>query len=80
MSDSLFGMTFPAMVVIMAIWAAAAGDGGDIQVADYFTKNLPPPLQEKELQRAIRRAREQLAQWQSNERELPKGDSQATGE
>jgi predicted nuclease of restriction endonuclease-like (RecB) superfamily len=37
-------------------------DQGDIRVAEYFTKNLPPPLLEQELQKAIRNAREQLAQ------------------
>ena len=36
-------------------------DKGDIRVAEYFTKNLPSPLLEQELQKAIRRAREQLA-------------------
>ncbi|HZT40681.1 MAG TPA: PDDEXK nuclease domain-containing protein [Chthonomonadaceae bacterium] len=37
-------------------------DRGDIRVAEYFTKRLPPPLLEQELHKAIRRAREQLAQ------------------
>src|SRR5579871_1153422 len=37
-------------------------DQGDIRVAEFFTKRLPPPLLEKELHKAIRRAREQLAQ------------------
>jgi predicted nuclease of restriction endonuclease-like (RecB) superfamily len=36
-------------------------DQGDVRVAEYFTKRLPPPLLEKELHKAIRRAREQLA-------------------
>lgn len=42
-------------------------DKGDIRVAEYFTKNLPSPLLEQELQRAIRRAREHLAATQANE-------------
>ena len=37
-------------------------DGSDIRVAEYFTNSLPKSLLEKELQKAIRRAREQLAQ------------------
>jgi|SRR5579872_886057 len=41
-------------------------DTGDIRVAEYFTKNLPPVVLAQELHRAIRRAREQLAQRQSN--------------
>jgi len=39
-------------------------DKGDIGVAEYFTKQLPQPMLEQELQRAVRRAREQLAQRQ----------------
>ena len=41
-------------------------DRGDIRVAEYFTKNLPPMLLEKELQKAVRRAREQIAQRQAS--------------
>lgn len=37
-------------------------DKSDIRVAEYFTKRLPPPMLEQELQRAIRRARQQLGQ------------------
>ncbi len=37
-------------------------DTDDIRVAEYFTKKLPPALLEEELRKAIRRAREQLAQ------------------
>ncbi len=40
-------------------------DRGDIRVAEYFTKNLPPLLLEQELQKAVRRAREQIAQRQT---------------
>jgi predicted nuclease of restriction endonuclease-like (RecB) superfamily len=36
-------------------------DQGDIRVAEYFTRNLPSATLEKELSRAVRRAREQLA-------------------
>jgi predicted nuclease of restriction endonuclease-like (RecB) superfamily len=36
-------------------------DQGDIRVAEYFTKQLPPPMLELEIDRAIRRAREQVA-------------------
>jgi predicted nuclease of restriction endonuclease-like (RecB) superfamily len=39
-------------------------DQGDIRVAEYFTQKLPPLMLERELQKAIRRAREQLAQRQ----------------
>jgi predicted nuclease of restriction endonuclease-like (RecB) superfamily len=42
-------------------------DKGDIRVAEYFTKNLPSPLLEQELQKAIRRAREHLAEHQASE-------------
>ena len=35
---------------------------GDIRVAEYFTKSLPQSRLEQELQKAIRRARETLAQ------------------
>ena len=37
-------------------------DQGDIRVAEYFTKQLPSSQLEQELHKAIRRAREQLAQ------------------
>ncbi len=45
-------------------------DSSDIRVAEYFTKKLPPDLLEKELQKAISRAREQLAQRQMRAPEI----------
>ncbi len=44
-------------------------DKGDIRVAEYFTKNLPSPLLEQELQKAIRRAREHLTEKQAIEQD-----------
>ncbi len=37
-------------------------DRGDIRVAEYFTKQLPQSRLEQELQKAVRNAREQIAQ------------------
>ena len=45
-------------------------DKGDIRVAEYFTKNLPSPVLEQELQRAIRRAREHLTEHQTSETQV----------
>jgi len=53
-------------------------DKGDIRVAEYFTKNLPPLLLEQELQKAIRHAREQLAQREGSAAEALQDDSQDT--
>jgi hypothetical protein len=36
-------------------------DQGDIRVAEYITRHLPPPLLQQKLAEAIRRSREQLA-------------------
>ncbi len=47
-------------------------DNSDIRVAEYFTKRLPTPLLDQELQKALRRARERLTLPQQKQE---KGDT-----
>jgi predicted nuclease of restriction endonuclease-like (RecB) superfamily len=54
-------------------------DQGDIRVAEYFTRHLSVPTLEKELSRAVRNAREQLAQRRP-QAELPDGSDETTGD
>lgn len=42
-------------------------DKGDIRVAEYFTKTLPPPRLQQEMEKAIRRAREHLRDSEESE-------------